>query len=568
MNKYILCFLVSLTLWSCARVGSPVGGKKDSIAPRLVGSNIDSARINVPVMAKELRLDFDEYVTLKDVQKNLIISPPIKYSKIIPTTLGNRYVLIKWKDSLQSNTTYNFNFGNSIADLNEGNILPYFNFAFSTGEKLDDIYISGDAINGYSVISNKKDSKANYVVGLYKASDSIDYSKKPYYITKADADGYFELNYLSKGKYRLIAFDDQDQNSIFTPGKEDVYFDDNDIDLQANISGFKVKLFPSRKKVKFVESKINPGGILLSFEGKPENVEVTTENEKLKDFKVTHKKYSDTVNIWFNPAQLGLAENQSENIRFSYIADTVKGNTSIYYRPNEKDEFTISNGIGAVIPPERDFKIVSTRPLTEIKTDKWVLSSDSIAQDFTAKISELNDSEILVNSNFVPGKKYKLLVLSKTVNSYYEQLPKPYEFNFEIGKPENYGILTIKLKSKPESKFWMQLLDEQGKVQYSQYTDQSEVTFNMLKPAKYYVRILADNNGNETWDEADFSQGIHAEDAYVYAKQIEIRPLWTNVEDKWDPLDPNSETNAGVAKKPAPKESSDKENLPKPELEK
>ena len=64
MNKYILCFLVSLTLWSCARVGSPVGGKKDSIAPRLVGSNIDSARINVPVMAKELRLDFDEFVTL------------------------------------------------------------------------------------------------------------------------------------------------------------------------------------------------------------------------------------------------------------------------------------------------------------------------------------------------------------------------------------------------------------------------------------------------------------------------------------------------------------------------
>jgi hypothetical protein len=112
------------------------------LAPKFLFSNIDSTRINVPRDIKELRLYFDEYVMLKDVSKNLIISPDIKY-KVIPSNLANKYVLIQWEDSLKANTTYNFNFGNAIVDNNEGNILPYFNFAFSTGDKIDDTFISG-----------------------------------------------------------------------------------------------------------------------------------------------------------------------------------------------------------------------------------------------------------------------------------------------------------------------------------------------------------------------------------------------------------------------------------------
>ena len=56
MKKLCFLFLLSLILFSCARVGSPVGGEKDSIPPRVVGSNIDSSRVNVPRDIKELRL--------------------------------------------------------------------------------------------------------------------------------------------------------------------------------------------------------------------------------------------------------------------------------------------------------------------------------------------------------------------------------------------------------------------------------------------------------------------------------------------------------------------------------
>ncbi len=79
MKKIFFLLFISLVVISCARVGSPNGGTKDSLAPKFLSSNIDTTRINVPRNIKELRLDFDEYVMLKDVSKNLIISPPIKY---------------------------------------------------------------------------------------------------------------------------------------------------------------------------------------------------------------------------------------------------------------------------------------------------------------------------------------------------------------------------------------------------------------------------------------------------------------------------------------------------------
>lgn len=58
--------------------------------------------------------------------------------------MANKYILIQWEDTLKANTTYNFNFGNSIADNNEGNVLPYYNFVFSTGSIIDSLYISGN----------------------------------------------------------------------------------------------------------------------------------------------------------------------------------------------------------------------------------------------------------------------------------------------------------------------------------------------------------------------------------------------------------------------------------------
>ncbi|MBE2274081.1 MAG: Ig-like domain-containing protein [Flavobacteriales bacterium] len=533
MKKIVFLFILNLILFSCARVGSPVGGDKDTIPPQVVGSNIDTSRVNVPRNIGELRIDFDEYITLKEINKNLIISPPIKkMKKILPSGMANKYLLIKWDDTLQANTTYSFNFGNAIVDNNEGNALKYYNFAFSTGNKIDDLYISGEV---KSLIANKetKTEEKNLVVGLYQVKDTMNYRQKPYYITKADPDGYFELNYLSPGKYRILAFEDTNANSVFDAGKENVGFLKDEIVLDQSISGLKINLYPSKKTLKYVEMKENPGGILMTFEGNPEKVKVLSLTEKLQDYKVTHTAKSDSVNIWFDAKKQNIGIAQSENLKFSYDNGAKKDTVSIFYRYNTKNEMTVSNSKGSLLPPNQDFAITSNYFIDKIQPEKWTLVSDSIKQDFTAKISENNPYEIQVKSAFKEGKKYSLTVPKETVSSFYESITKSYRFDFEGDKIENYGTLTITIENPPTHIFWLQMLNESGDVIYSKYGKESQITFNSLKPGKYQLRILVDNNENGIWDTADFANGEFAEDVYILDEKIDIRPLW-EIRETWN----------------------------------
>lgn len=535
MKRLLLLFIIGFLLQSCARVGSPVGGPKDSLAPKFLSSNIDTTRINVSRDIRELRLDFNEYITLKDINKNLIISPPIKNIKrILPSNIANKYVLIQWTDTLKANTTYNFNFGNSIVDNNEANILRYFNFAFSTGDKLDDLYISGEVKDALAIKKQSESTENKLVVGLYQVKDTINYKQKPYYITKVDTDGYYELNYLSPGKYKILAFEDENGNSMYDPGKEKVGFQKDAVDVEKSVSGLNLKVYPSKKALKYGEMKEMPGGILMTFEGNPTDVKVLSINDKLQDIKVTHRPKSDSINIWFDAVAQKVGQGTTENLKFSYDVDNKKDTVSVFYKQNAKNEMQISNNDGGLLPPKTDFKITSNYIIDKINPEKWVLKSDSLTtQEFTAKISETNPYQILIKSDFIAGKKYQLTVPKTTVSSFYAKNSESKRFDFEADKVENYGNLTLKLENAPTTSYWIQLLDASEKIVYQKYTKGSEVKFDILKPAEYIVRILVDNNENKYWDESDFLNETFAEDSYVFYKLAVIRPLWETNE-TWD----------------------------------
>lgn len=533
MKKLCFLFIINFILLSCARVGSPVGGAKDSIPPKIVSSNIDTTRVNVPRDIKELRIDFDEYITLKDINKQLIISPPLKkMTKIIPSGMANKYLLIKWEDTLQANTTYNFNFGNAIVDNNEGNALQYYNFAFSTGEKIDDLYLSGE-LKSLIEDKEKKSEESSLVVGLYQEKDTMDYRQKPYYITKADSDGYFELNYLSPGNYHVVAFEDANSNSVYDPGKEKIGFLKEKVTLDKNISGLKINLYPSRKEQKYAEMKETAGGILMTFEGNPESVKVLSLNEKLQDYKVTHSPKSDSINIWFDAKKQNIGIENSENLKFSYDDGKKQDTVSVFYRYNAKNEMSITNAKGNLLPPNQDFVISSNYFVDRIQPEKWSLVSDSIQQEFTASISKNNPYEIHIKSSFKEGKKYSLTVPKESVSSFYETIAKSYRFDFESDKIENYGTFVLTITNAPSQKFWVQLLSENGTVAYSRYGTENVLTLNSLKPGKYKLRILVDNNENGIWDSADFGKLEFAEEVFVFEKPVEIRPLW-EVRETWD----------------------------------
>lgn len=541
--KNILCFLLlALLTISCARVGSPVGGNKDTLAPKFLESNIDSSRINVDRNIRQLRLDFDEYITLKDINKNLIISPPInQITKILPSNLATKFVQIQWKDTLQENTTYNFNFGNAIVDSNEGNPLSYYNFAFSTGDKIDDLYISGEVKDPLSTKKAESETDRKIVVGLFQVKDSMNYRQKPYYITKVDPDGYFELNYLSPGKYRILAFEDENENSIFDNGKEKVGFQQEIIDLKTNVSGLKFNIFPSKAPVRYVEWKAQTGGILLLFEGRPDSVKVESRDNLIKDLQVSHRPKSDSVNLYFDALRENVGQQNSQNLKFFYTTASKKDSISLFYKYDPKGVMVLNSSQGNLLPPNTDFRVSANLPIEKIDTQKFSLKSDSIAQDFTAKISLTNPQQILISSNFQEGKKYQLTVLKESVASYFESIAKSYQWNFEGDKAENYGSFTLNLINKPAQPFWIEIITKDNIVAYTKKSTSAANKFTELKPGEYTVRILVDNNENGVWDTADFTNQTSAEDFYIFDKALDVRPFWEIVEN-WDLVNPSLNT--------------------------
>ena len=119
--KYSLYIIIIILVTSCARRSNPTGGEQDSIPPVLIASNPKINSINFD--KDEIRLTFDEWVKLEKLAQQLIISPPLekKNYEIQPLSGITKKIFINFLDSLQENTTYAFNFGNSIVDNNEGN---------------------------------------------------------------------------------------------------------------------------------------------------------------------------------------------------------------------------------------------------------------------------------------------------------------------------------------------------------------------------------------------------------------------------------------------------------------
>ena len=184
MLKWLLIFLIffeSLTLFNCAKRGTLTGGLKDTIPPVLLSSNPPINNLNFK--SEKITLNFDEYIKLEDINQQLIISPPLekKDYKIIPENTITKKVEIEINNRLRENSTFTFNFGSSIVDNNEGNVLPFFNYTFSTGNYIDSLKISGFVKDAYEI-----DSLSFVSIHLYPIdsvfNDSTIYNQKPFYV--------------------------------------------------------------------------------------------------------------------------------------------------------------------------------------------------------------------------------------------------------------------------------------------------------------------------------------------------------------------------------------------------
>lgn len=196
------------TLVGCANIIPPSGGARDSLPPVLIMALPKDSATNVAT--NKFTLTFSEFVEVKDVQQNLVVNPLPNNMPEVDYKLRN--VLIKWKDSLQANTTYTINFGNSIKDVNEGNPAKNFTYIFSTGKQIDE-----GSLKGTITIAKDGSIDSSLIVVLHpNLSDTAITKLKPKYMSKLNGIGEYQFTNLANGNYNVYAL-----SSSFTKTYQD-----------------------------------------------------------------------------------------------------------------------------------------------------------------------------------------------------------------------------------------------------------------------------------------------------------------------------------------------------------
>jgi len=519
--KYILILLV-IIIASCAKRGTITGGLKDTISPTLSTSFPENFSTNFK--EKQIKLEFDEIVILKGIRKQLVISPPMKYEPLIIPTTASKTILIKIKDTLEPNTTYSFNFGQSVTDNNEGNPLNNFKYVFSTGTYIDSLTLNGKVRYAY-----EKEPESFISVMLYEVNDtyndSVIYKESPRYITNTlDSLKTFNLENLKAGKYKLIAVKDLNNNNKFDPKTEKIGFF-KDVITVPNDTLFELELFKENSAFKaFKPTQETANRLLMGYEGSVTQTEtrpkvvLKNNNETLASI-VTKLPKKDSLQIWFKPIK-------TDSLKVEVSQGNYNKDFVVKIRNPKKDTLTI----GSINPAGfKDlFALESSTPLVKFDETKIkLINADSTDVKFTTSYDEFNQ-KLFFDFQKEVGQKYSFNILPGAMTDFFDQTNDTLSYQISTKALEDYGNLKVRLENIKHYPVILDLIDTKGDVVASEYLESNYVVdFNLLNPAVYSLRIIYDDNKNKRYDPGNFMEKRYAEEVIYYSKDIEdVRPNW------------------------------------------
>lgn len=219
LRRPVIFIAAGLFLFACANMVSPAGGPRDETPPVVLRSTPPNFSPNFA--GGEIRIYFDEFVELKEINQKLLISPPLE--KQPEVKLRGRSVIIELDEELRTNTTYNFFFGDAIVDITEGNAIPNFQFVVSTGPFVDSLSIAGRVTEAFSL----KPAEGVYVMLYDQVYDSIPYLERPVYLAKTDKEGRYSISNMREGEYKIFALQDVNSNFKYDLPNERIAFLDS-----------------------------------------------------------------------------------------------------------------------------------------------------------------------------------------------------------------------------------------------------------------------------------------------------------------------------------------------------
>ena len=519
---YILFSLI--ILFGCAKRGTPTGGPKDSIPPVLVNASPKLNSTNFD--SEEIRLTFDEWIKLDKVQDQLIISPPLEKSsyEIKPLSGVTKKVFLTFLDSLEAETTYTINFGNSIQDNNESNPLTFFSYTFSTGETIDSLYVRGNTKDAFSQESDEFISLQLYRVdSLFK--DSIIFQDKPTYISNTLDSTNYKFQNLKEGKYLLIALKDVDNNYFFDPFFDKIGFIDSLITLPRD-SVIDLKLFKEETEIIWDKPHfINSEKIGFGYYGKLDldKIKIESNIPDSVNYVFIKEKETDTLNLW-------LSRNSLDSLSFSLIeTDTTKLTTVKFDRKRDSliDSLNISPKTVSVIHLKESFKISSNIPLNKIEDSLITIRDiDSLIIPFTTSINDRLD-EIDIDFEVSPSDDYSIFIKPRAIKDIRGTENDTLQFNVVSQTLEDYGNVFLDVISNNDSKYILHLLDSNSNIirEFNNVTN-STYTFDYIRPGKYTFRLIEDLNSNDIWDTGNYLKQVQPEPVYYFPNELDVRANW------------------------------------------
>lgn len=503
---------------SCAKRGSITGGLKDTLAPILMNSY--PKNYSTDFKSKEIKLTFDEYIKLKELNKQLIISPPMKYEPIILPTNVSKYISIKILDTLQENTTYSFNFGQSITDNNEGNPLNQFKYVFSTGTFIDSLSIGGTVKDAYD-----KEVESFVSVMLYdvndKFKDSVVYKENPRYITNTlDSLKTFKLENLKAGKYLLVAMKDYGSNNKFNSKKDKIGFHKEFITIPGD-TVYELKLFKENQPFKASRPyQTSKNRLVLPYEGIEKNSKITVKNgETILPTIITKFPKKDSLQIWFKPLKI-------DSLAVAISQEQFSKSFTVKIRDQKKDSLNITALQSGTLHLKERFTLTSNTPLDKFDHSKMkLINKDSVAVAFKTEYDEFNQ-QLFLDFKAAPLEKYSFQILPGALTDYLEQSNDTLNYSFSTKDLADYGNLKVNLQNVKQYPVIVELTNEKGDIIATEYAENSKVEFNLVEPAQFWLRAIYDDNKNQVWDPGNYLEKRQAEEVIYFSKAIDVRANW------------------------------------------
>jgi hypothetical protein len=577
-SKIITYILLFGLFYSCSNIMMPSGGPKDEKPPVLLKAKPEnySKHFN----SKKIDLFFDEYVTLKDVQKKLLISPPLKNNPEI--ILYGKKISFEIKDTLKLNTTYTFNFSDAIVDNNESNPIPEFKYVFSTGNSIDSIELSGKVTDAFT----NAPAEGVFVCLYLNKNDSAPYSEIPYYVAKTNKDGYFNFTNLKLDTFRIFALKDINLNYKYDSEKELIGFSDSLIIFHLSekeitdsiqpdsIVKSKKILYDAGEKELVIFNETSKRQYLKTIDRTLKQRLLFIFNLPMIDTPIIKPLYCTYDSNWFVPEYFHNNDSlvywltdttliNVDTITFAVKYKTFFGTDSfnvktdtLFSRLKAKTEKTIKRGkkenneIAEKIPSlnitlntkniEKNLNssllFISETPIKYVDTSKISLFNikDSVEKNIKFKFKKEDMRNFSVYYKWEENNQYKIIVEPKAFTDMYNiNNNDTLQLQFNTPKRENFGTLKLNIKNS-FCPYIIQLLTEKENVERQYFSNKDEtIKFEFIGPSTYLLKIIFDTNNNKKWDTGNYLKHIQPEKVIYYNEKITIRANW-DLEIDWD----------------------------------